>query len=599
MDHIAHMFRATVSKHPQRRATRVRRGDQWQVQTYAELDQAVRRTARALLASGVERGERISIFANNCPEWTQVDLALLSIGAVPVPIYATSTPDQIRHIIGDSGARMVLVGSDSEGGRCVEARVDLPGLEGIVTLAPTTRLDGVVTLADFDTRGDAERERLDAELEERMAEVDREDLASIIYTSGTTGAPKGVMLQHKAFAAEIAALDDLFYIGPEEHSLCFLPLSHALERAWTFYLLSHGCMNTYVPNAKEVADLMVLARPTMMVSVPKLFETVVATAQAKVAGDPTRQRIFDWALRVGGQNQRAYRKGRRPALWWRAQLPLADKLVLRNIREAMGGNKHVLACGGAPLRKEVEEFFSAAGLLILQGFGLTEAAPLISFNAPDAFRFGTCGRVMHGGELRTGLDGELLYRGENVMLGYWNQPEATAEAFQDGWLRTGDGGYVDEDGFVVINDRLKDIIVTRNGKNIAPQPIEAMLLADPLFEHAVLLGDNRPCLTLLVKPSLPHLTELAESRGIKVASPAELLTNNEVVEEVRQRVQSLTAKLPSHEQIRDLRVLLEDFTMDNGLLTPTLKVKRREVEKRFSAVIDEMYAKIAERRKGN
>lgn len=607
MEHIAHLFRQAVEQHGWRPATRIRVDEQWQVQTYDELAERVQATARALVDAGIEHGDRVSIFANNCPEWSQVDLACLTIGAVPTPIYATSTPEQIRHIINDSGSRLIVVGGRSEAERCLQVIDEMPAVIrrgdglGIIAIKPVDD-QRVQSLADFERVGDEEprRSELDAEVERRFAGADPEDLASIVYTSGTTGDPKGVMLQHKAFAAQNHSLDVFFNPGPQEHSLCFLPLSHALERAWTTYVLSHGCMNTYVPDAKTVAEMMVLAKPTMMVSVPKLYETVYATAHAKVADDPTRKRIFDWALRVGGQCQRAYRKGKQPNLYWRSQLPLADKLVLSSIRDAMGGNKVVLACGGAPLRVQVEEFFSAAGLLLLQGFGLTEAAPLVSFNPPTEFKFGSCGKVMPGGELKIGEGSEILYRGPNLMKGYWNQPEATAASFdEEGWLRTGDGGYVDNEGYLVINDRLKDIIVTLNGKNIAPQPIEGLLLADPLFEHAVLLGDNRPCLTLLVKPSLAQLTDIAEKRGVSYTSPTELLNNSEVLDEVRQRVHALTEKLPSHEQIRDLRVLLEEFTMDNGLLTPTLKVKRRAVEQRFNEVIEEMYTKIAERRRGS
>ncbi|MGO4958086.1 AMP-dependent synthetase/ligase [Luteococcus sp. Sow4_B9] len=603
MEHLAHMFRSTVAEHGHRPATRVRVGDRWEVQTYAQLDRAIRETARALVAVGIQPGERVAIFANNRPEWTQADFACMTIGAVPVPIYATSTPEQIRHIVNDSGVRGIFVDGQSQAQRCLEVIDEMPGVEAIVSFDPID-LDGVWTLDAFQRRVGDDQQRiaqLDAEVERRYEHVvSPEDLSAIIYTSGTTGAPKGVMLQHKAIMAQNASLDVHLRCTPEHHSLCFLPLSHALERGFTMFNLSHGCMITYVPDAKQVADLMVLAKPTLLASVPKLYEKVYSTAHAKVADDPMRKRIFDWALRVGGQCQRAYRKGKTPNLYWRMQLPLADKLVLSSIREAMGGNKAIMACGGAPLRAEVEEFFSAAGLLILNGFGLTEASPLVSFNAPSEFKFGTCGRVMPGGELAIGEGGEILYRGPTEMKGYWNNPEATAQAIdEDGWLHTGDGGYVDTDGYLVVNDRLKDIIVTLNGKNIAPQPIEGMLLADPLFEHAVLLGDNRPCLTLLVKPSLPHLAEIAEKRGIAYTSPAELMENSEVAEEVRQRVAALTEKLPSHEQIRDLRVLLEEFTLDNGLLTPTLKVKRREVEKRFSETIDDMYVKLQERRRGS
>jgi long-chain acyl-CoA synthetase len=277
---------------------------------------------------------------------------------------------------------------------------------------------------------------------------------------------------------------------------------------------------------------------------------------------------------------------------------VADRLVLRAVRDAVGGPKTVLAAGGAPLRQEVEEFFASIGLLICQGYGLTESSPLVSFNSPGAHKFGTAGKPLVGSQIKSGAEGEILYRGPNIMKGYWNNPEATASTIQDGWLHTGDIGHVDDDGYLVITDRLKDIIVTLNGKNISPQPIEGLLLADPLFEQAVILGDNRPCLTLLVKPSMPHVEEIAERLHLNLALP-ESLRSPELAEEIRKHVAELTAKLPNQEQIRDLRVLWEDFTQDNGLLTPTLKVRRREVEKRFTEVIEEMYAKLAKLRKAD
>ncbi len=595
MTHLAVQFNQVFAVHAHRPATRVRAGDTWIVQTFRQLQTNVRRLANGLLDAGIQRGDRIAILSQNRPEWTQVDLAIMSVGAIPVPIYATSSSEQISHVVNDSGSRLLIIGGAAEADRVIEARPQMPTLERVISMDQVDR-PGIVSLADVAVPGRMTVEQ-SARLDAVTADLNDKDLCAIIYTSGTTGSPKGVMLSHAALSAEMDALDVFFTLAPSDHSLCFLPLSHALERVWTTYVLLHGCMVTYVTNPKEVARMLVLARPTLLVSVPKLYETVLATARSQVAGSTVKRDVFNWALRVGGSLQHSNRKGEKPSWIARAQLPLADRLVLKNIRDAMGGPKTVLACGGAPVRLEVEEFFSAAGIPFLNGYGTTEAAPLISFNRPNAFKLGTAGQVMPGGEIGIGEDGEILYRGPNVMDGYWNDPEGTAAAFHQGWLRTGDVGYVDVDGFLVITDRLKDIIVTINGKNIAPQPIEGLLLSDPLFEYAVLLGDNRPCLTLLVKPSVPHLLDLAARLNVPFSEPRELLSNAQIVEAIRERIRRLTSRLPSHEQIRDLRVLLEDFTMENGLLTPTLKVKRREVEKHFAKVIDEMYAMIGERRR--
>ena len=297
------------------------------------------------------------------------------------------------------------------------------------------------------TGSEADETQVDARLAEAKAKA--EDLASLIYASGTTSAPKGVMLTNRVFTFQIDSLNKCFHITPEDTSLCFLPLSHALERAWTYVVLSHGCgcMNTYVPDARQVAQLLSEVKPTMLTSVPRLYEKVFQAAHEKVASSKAKRLIFDWAMQVCRQCHHAYRKGQVPAVWWRIQLPLADKLILKNIRNAMGGPKEVLACGGASLRKEIEEFFLSADMLLLQGYGLTEASPLCNFNAPDAFKFGTCGRVIVGGEIQISEDGEILYRGPNAMAGYWNQPEATAATIRDGWIHTGDVGQVDNEGY--------------------------------------------------------------------------------------------------------------------------------------------------------
>lgn len=442
-------------------------------------------------------------------------------------------------------------------------------------------------------------EGLAAEVDARLAAATGDDLYSIIYTSGTTGEPKGVMIAHRAMIAEFRALDEMFSFGPAEHSLCFLPLSHALERAWSAYLWSHGCMSTHVTDTRRIAEMMALARPTMMVAVPKLYETVMAGARAEAGDTGPRRRLFDWSLGVGATVQAAYNRGERPPLRDRLRLLVADRLVLGRIRAAIGGPKRMLVSGGAPLSREVQSFFGAAGLHILDGYGMTEAAPLIAFNSHTHWRPGSVGRVMAGGRLRIGAEGEILYAGPNVMDGYWGAERATAEAFVvdgDGtrWLRTGDAGRLDRKGYLFITDRLKDIIVTKGGKNIAPQPIEALLQADPLFEQAVVVGNDRPYLTLLVRPSLPTMGEIAEILQIQYGHIGELFTNPRIHEEIRARAARLTAALPGYEQFRAMHLSSEEFSIANGLLTPTLKVRRREVERRFADVIEEMYARFAD-----
>ncbi|MES9096853.1 long-chain fatty acid--CoA ligase [Cutibacterium acnes] len=604
--HLAHMFRATVANHGFRPATRVRQGGQWIIRTYAETGRRVAGLARAfvtpglLTEDGLQRGDRISLFAGNCPEWIEADLAGMTIGVIPVPIYPTSTPDQIVHIVTDAGVRVIITAGPKELDRILEARDQMPGLETVILINPADQVgdhDGLTVLSLEQVRQAGVSEEIQTVVEERMGQSCPDDVAALIYTSGTTGEPKGVMISHRAALAELQALDVFFDVTPADHSLSFLPLSHALEWGWSMAVIRHGCLNTFVPNPKTISAMLAEVRPTLFVSVPKLYEQVMSVAREKVSDSPAKLKIFEWSIRIGREWWQAEQEGRRPSVSLRARHGVADRLVLKAIRDAIGGPKTVLAAGGAPLRKEVEEFFAACGLLVCQGYGLTEASPLVSFNSPGGYKFGTAGRPLVGSQMTTTEDGEILYRGPNVMKGYWKAPEATAAAIEDGWLHTGDIGHIDEDGFLVITDRLKDIIVTLNGKNISPQPIENSLMKDPLFEHAVLLGDNRPCLTLLVKPSLPQVEELAERLHITSMTGPEMLRSEELAEEIRRRVAEITEKLPHQEQIRDLRVLWDEFTTDNGLLTPTLKVRRREVEKRFTEIVEEMYARLAARRR--
>lgn len=604
--HLAHMFRATVANHGFRPATRVRQGGQWIIRTYAETGRRVAGLARAfvtpglLTEDGLQRGDRISLFAGNCPEWIEADLAGMTIGVIPVPIYPTSTPDQIVHIVTDAGVRVIITAGPKELDHILEARDQMPGLETVILINPADQVgdhDGLTVLSLEQVRQAGVSEEIQTVVEERMGQSCPDDVAALIYTSGTTGEPKGVMISHRAALAELQALDAFFDVTPADHSLSFLPLSHALEWGWSMAVIRHGCLNTFVPNPKTISAMLAEVRPTLFVSVPKLYEQVMSVAREKVSDSPAKLKIFEWSIRIGREWWQAEQEGRRPSVSLRARHGVADRLVLKAIRDAIGGPKTVLAAGGAPLRKEVEEFFAACGLLVCQGYGLTEASPLVSFNSPGGYKFGTAGRPLVSSQMTTTEDGEILYRGPNVMKGYWKAPEATAAAIEDGWLHTGDIGHIDEDGFLVITDRLKDIIVTLNGKNISPQPIENSLMKDPLFEHAVLLGDNRPCLTLLVKPSLPQVEELAERLHITSMTGPEMLRSEELAEEIRRRVAEITEKLPHQEQIRDLRVLWDEFTTDNGLLTPTLKVRRREVEKRFTEIVEEMYARLAARRR--
>lgn len=585
--HLGRMLRGAVAEHGARVATRARRANGWTEKSYARFGHEVDALARILIDREVRPGDRVAILTVNRPEWSVADFAVLSVGAVVVPVYQTSTVGQAGYILGHAQVSVAFAGGQHEVDVLLEAATESVRL--IVAFDSVVTDDPRVFQYDDLLRDPPTRRSTDL-LEERLANGAPEDLASIVYTSGTTAEPKGVMLSHAGFVDQVEALMAFFVISPTDHSLCFLPLAHSFERAWTFCVFAHGCMNTYCDDAKNVGEMLPLVQPTLLCTVPRLLEKVFSVAHANAAASSVKGRIFDWAFSVGAKVQRSYQRGRRPSAALAAQLRLADRLVLRKIRDAIGGPKTVLASGGAPLRQEIEEFFSAAGILVCQGYGLTEASPLVSFNSPKGFRFGSTGQVMPGSTVEIAEDGEICYRGPNVMLGYWDDSEATSAVLVDGWLRTGDVGHLDADGYLYITDRIKDIIVTAGGKNIAPTPIEQALLADPLFEQAVLVGDRRPYVTLLVKPSLPDLESLAHKLQVTWQHSTELVGHAAILDEFRDRVAKVSDKLPKYEQIKDLRLLLDDFTLDSGLLTPTLKVKRAEVERRFSALIQDMYA---------
>lgn len=587
LDHLSRMILESAARFGSREAMRYRDAQGWRSITYAELATRVEAMARALVSAGIAAGDRVAIFAPNGPDWAIADFGVLTAGAVGVPIYATDTSKQAEQVFLDSGAKLVFVGGQEQHDKVAAFESGAPAL---VAFDPATRLSGPrsSSLADFLARATPDSV---AQVEARLATAKLEDLATIIYTSGTTGDRKGAMLTHGNFASQFRALDERFEFGPEDRSLCFLPLSHVYERAWSYFVFRSGAANVYVRDPKDAVTAMPEVRPTAMVSVPRLYEKVFAAIQDRVSkGSPLRRRLFRWALGVGSAFEHASRTGQRvgPALGLRHAV--ADKLVLSKIREAVGGDKRFFSAGGAPLAKEIEEFFLSVGLLVCQGYGLTETSPMVTCNAPGAFRFGTVGRPIPGCEVRIGDAGEVQVRGDNVMKGYWGKPAETAAAFEDGWFRTGDVGVLEPDGYLRITDRIKDLIITSQGKNVAPQRVEGMLAGHPLLEQVVVIGDRRSFLSALVVPNFPALEERAKKDGIPFGSREELVDRPEVQAIYSQVLLERSSELAAYEQIKRFKVLPRELTQDAGEVTPTLKVRRRVVEQRFSDAIDAMYA---------
>ena len=587
--HLARMIAGSAQRFADRPATRVEGPDgSWQVWTYREFHERIRTLAAALVAGGLGLGDRVAILSGNRPEWSLADFAVLAAGGITVPVFANSTVEQVRHVLTDSGARIAFVAGQREAElvRQADAGVELVSFDAVA---------GATALAELMARDSSAHA---AEVQRRTDQGRADHVATIVYTSGTTGLAKGVMLTHGGFGNQQEAINDCWDFRPTDHSLCFLPLAHALERDWSYHVFSRGCMNTYVTNPKDVARMLTRARPTLLVSVPMLFEKVRWGVYQQASGPVARQ-VLGWALLVGRRNQQAAVRGARASLAWRLQLPLADRLVLSSIRTAVGGNKTLMVAGGAPQRQEVEEFYSAAGILLGQGYGLTESGPMMTIYSPTRYRFGTVGFPIKGNQIRVADKGELLVRGPSVMKGYWNNPEATAQVMTDGWLHTGDVGSIDADGFVRITDRLKDIIVTGNGKNVAPQAVEGALMLDGGVEQAVVIGDARPCLVAVVQHSRALWQQLADRLGLPPdrSAPADLAADQRVLQRLTERAAAATAHLPHHEQVRAVIPAVDRFGAAGGLVTSTLKVRRREVEKAFAAEIDRTYAELRRRRR--
>ena len=585
--HLSRLTRESAKSFGPREAMRYRDGQEWRSITYAELATRVEAMARALVSAGIEAGDRVAIFAPNCPDWAIADFGVLMAGAVGVPIYATDTARQAEQVFLDAGAKLIFVGGQEQHDKAAAFESGAPPL---VAFDPATRLSGPgsSSLADFLARATAGSA---AQVEARLAAAKLEDLATIIYTSGTTGDRKGAMLTHANFASQFRALDERFEFGPEDRSLCFLPLSHVYERAWSYFVFRSGAANVYLRDPKEAVVAMPEVRPTAMVSVPRLYEKVFAAIQDRVSrSSPVRRSLFRWALGVGSAFEHASRTGRRMGPALKVRHVVADRLVLSKIREAVGGDKRFFSAGGAPLAKEIEEFFLSVGLLVCQGYGLTETSPMVTCNSPGAFRFGTVGRPIPGCEVRIGDAGEVQVRGDNVMKGYWGKPAETAAVFEDGWFRTGDVGVLDPDGYLRITDRIKDLIITSQGKNVAPQRVEGMLAGHPLLEQVVVIGDRRSFLSALIVPSFPALEERARRDGIPFTSREELVKRPEVVALYEQILRERSRELAGYEQIKRFALLPNELTQESGEVTPTLKVRRRVVELRYREVIDSMYA---------
>jgi long-chain acyl-CoA synthetase len=553
-----------------------------------EFARRVKHLSLGLADLGLAPGEKLVIFSENRPEWTMTDFAVLCAGAVTVPIYTSLMPEQVKYIINDSDARIVVC-SNRELWLKVEAvRGELRNVHHFV-LIDEEGPQGVVSLSEVMARGKTIAASDPGLFEKKALAVKPDDLASIIYTSGTTGVPKGVMLTHGNFVSNSKALDAVTEFSVKDVILSFLPLSHVLERMTTFSWIYKGASIYFAESIETVAENLLEVRPTIMISVPRLFDKIYAKVMDNVlAQSPLKRKIFFWAIGVG--KKYGARKIRHQPIptWLAVRRRIAAKLVYSKIIEKTGGRVHFFVSGGAPLSGDVAEFFYAIGITILEGFGLTESSPVLTCNTFDKMKFGSVGPVVPGVEVKIAPDGEILAKGPNIMKGYYKKEQETREALEGGWLHTGDIGHFDEEGFLVITDRKKDILITAGGKNVAPQPIENLLRTNPYIQSAVVVGGGRKFISALIVPDYDKLETYARAKGIPFGSRKELVGREEIVSFMLAEVNRATPNLASYERIKKVVLLDRDFDADTEL-TPSLKVKRHIVEKVFKPLIDLLY----------
>ena len=565
-----------------------REAGKWLPISSREFGINVARTARALHECGIRPGDRVAILSENRPEWPTADLAILALKAVTVPLYTTLTAEQTAFVLSDSGCRVIFLSSDQHLQKLLpvlsqtklEKIVVMDSVEFTGNLAPYA---GKCVLMQQITREGADS--LGSELEAQARSAKPDDLATIVYTSGTTGNSKGAMLTHGNIASNISCSLVGFDMAPGLVSVSFLPLCHITARHVDFAMFYHGVTLAYCPFIDRLPEALREVRPSVFVAVPRVYEKIYAAAEQKAKGFPKRA-IFNWALSVGRKHKPEILAGNTPSsISWK----LANKLVFSKLREGMGGQVGTFISGGAPLGRELAEWYATVGIRIHEGYGLTETSPVIAVNTPVNHRIGTVGKTLPNIEVRIAQDGEILVRGPSVFKGYWNRPEETKAALVDGWFKTGDIGNIDADGYLSVTDRKKDLIKTSGGKFIAPQPIENSLKLNSFVGVAAILGERRKFPAVMISPNFTLLEEWARTNNVRFSSRAELVANPKVQALYDEIVEGINENLARFEKLKRVLVVADEFTPDNGIMTPTLKLRRRVVEERYRQQIDDLY----------
>jgi long-chain acyl-CoA synthetase len=557
----------------------------WRDYTWGQIDHQVARWQAAFERDGLKAGDRVAVMLRNSPEWTMFDQAALGLGLVVVPLYTQDRPENVAYIVADAACKVLLFEGPDQWRGLAEVRSQLASLTRILTVK-------AVAGADHDPRLQCIEEWLpEAGGETRHLPRDPAALATIVYTSGTTGRPKGVMLSHNNILSNVAACLDVLAPRPEDEFLSFLPLSHTFERTCGYYLaVMTGSATAYARSVQQLGEDLLSVRPTLMISVPRIYERVYAAIRARLDEGPAlRKKLFQLAIDVG-YARFEHAQGRGPWLPSFLLWPVLDALVARKILARLGGRVRAAISGGAALPPEISRVFVGLGLTVLQGYGMTETSPVACANRPDDNLPASVGRPVLGVEAKIGANDALLIRGPNVMLGYWNNPEATRQILQpDGWLNTGDTARIDPQGHVFITGRLKEIIVLSNGEKVPPVDMESAIVRDPLFEQVMLLGEAKPYLSVLAVVNAEQWKAFSARHGLDASSP-EALQSTRAIDLVLQRLSGQLGHFPGYAQVRRVTLTLEPWTVENGMLTPTMKLKRAKVMEKFHAEIDAMYA---------
>lgn len=565
----------------------------WVEVSYEQFGQETERFAHGLAALDLKRGDKVAIIAENRPEWVYADMAILSLGAVDVPIYPSLTADNIEFILRDSESVGVIVSNKFQLNKILKVKANVKNLKWIVVMNEkdiTNTAADLFSFKEVQNRGDMGLKQRPFMMKDSIKACHDHDLCTIIYTSGTTGVPKGVMLTHRNIVSNVLAAAEAIPFTKEDVFLSFLPLCHIFERMAGFYTaFAAGGMVVYAESIESVAANLIDVKPTILTTVPRLFERIYSKIQKTVEAQPEKkQKIFHWAVETGRQFVTA-KKADKLTVSLTLKHKLADKLVLKGLREKTGGRLRFFVSGGAALPRELGEFFEAVGITILEGYGLTESSPVIACNRLDDYKFGSVGKPFPGVTVKIAPDGEILAKGPNIMQGYYRNKKETEATIKDGWLHTGDIGVFDAEGFLMITDRKKHLFKTSGGKYIAPTPIENLFLGSKFIDQFVLIGDRRMFLSALIVPDFEAVKEYADSNGISYETEQDLVNSKEIYDIIEKDLEQFQKKLANFERVRKFVLLDKPFTLEGGEVTPTLKLKRKTIEERYANLIEEMY----------